>query len=71
VLKNTLVGKKLAVTGVVDQMTRSQVKKLIEDAGGDFQTEVTSETTILVVGDHPGLVKTTAAHKFSTDIMPN
>ena len=49
-----LVGKKFVITGSFDFVTREDIKKLIEDRGGQTSTSVSKNTSVVIVGSEPG-----------------
>jgi DNA ligase (NAD+) len=49
-----LDGKKFVFTGSLNNYTRSEVKDLVEKAGGRAVSSVSSKTDYLVIGDNPG-----------------
>jgi DNA ligase (NAD+) len=49
-----LKGKVLVVTGVLDSLTRSEVKELVTKNGGRMASAVSSGTDYLVAGESPG-----------------
>lgn len=51
---NFLEGLKFVFTGSLNNYTRSEVKDLVEKAGGRAVSSVSSKTDYLVIGDNPG-----------------
>ena len=49
-----LVGKKFVITGSFDFVTREDIKKFIEDRGGQTSTSVSKNTSVVIVGSEPG-----------------
>ena len=49
-----LAGLKFVFTGSLNNYTRSEVKDLVEKAGGRAVSSVSSKTDYLVIGDNPG-----------------
>ncbi|CCU77792.1 DNA ligase [Halanaerobium saccharolyticum subsp. saccharolyticum DSM 6643] len=49
-----LNGQKFVFTGSLNNYTRSEVKDLVEKAGGRAVSSVSSKTDYLVIGDNPG-----------------
>ena len=47
-------GLHFVLTGTLESLTRNEAKKLIEDAGGDVTSSVSSNTAALIVGSSPG-----------------
>lgn len=52
--KTKLSGKKIVVTGVLDNFSREEVKSKIRQAGGKWVSSVSKKTDYMVVGDNPG-----------------
>lgn len=48
------VGKTFVLTGTLNQITRSDASKVIEDFGGKVTNSVTKKTDVVIVGDNPG-----------------
>ena len=51
---NTLSQKTIAITGVLDGISRSQACAMIAAAGGTVTIEVTRHTSAILVGTAPG-----------------
>lgn len=49
-----LTGKKVAITGTLESMSREQAKAAIRRAGGDWVSTVSKNTDYVVVGAEPG-----------------
>ena len=49
-----LAGKKVAVTGTLESMSRDEVKAAIRRAGGDWVSSVSKQTDLVVIGENPG-----------------
>ena len=47
-------GKKFVITGSFDFITRDEIKKMIEDRGGNTSSSVSSKTDVVIVGVDPG-----------------
>ncbi|MBQ1943242.1 MAG: NAD-dependent DNA ligase LigA, partial [Clostridia bacterium] len=47
-------GEIVVLTGTLEGYTRSQAAKLIEDAGGEIGSSVTSKTTLVIAGEAAG-----------------
>jgi len=47
-------GMKIVVTGTLSLVSRQRARELIEEQGGDFQSDVSSRTNAVVVGENPG-----------------
>jgi DNA ligase (NAD+) len=63
-----LAGKRLCVTGKLSR-ARSDIQKMIEDAGGTFVASVGKSTDFLVAGADVGKTKLEAARKAGTRII--
>ncbi len=50
----SLRGKKFVFTGELEQLTRAEAKRLVEDMGGRATSSVSSQTDYVVVGQNPG-----------------
>lgn len=59
--KGKLSGKKFALTGTLESMSRDLAAEKIRNLGGTFQSSVGKDTDYLVVGSSPGASKTKAA----------
>ncbi len=59
-------GKKLAMTGSLDSMSRDEATRAVEQEGGKVTDTVSSETDYLVVGSDPGNRKTSDADEHNT-----
>ena len=46
--------KHFVLTGTLENMTRNEAKKLIEENGGDVTSAVSNITTAVIVGSSPG-----------------
>ncbi len=47
-------GKRFVITGSFDFITRDEIKKYIEDRGGNTSSSVSSKTDVVIVGKDPG-----------------
>ena len=47
-------GKRFVITGSFDFITRDEIKRMIEDRGGNTSSSVSSKTDVVIVGDEPG-----------------
>lgn len=47
-------GKKFVITGTISFITRDEIKKIIEHAGGITADSVSKKTDVVIVGDDPG-----------------
>ena len=63
-----LDGLKFVFTGSLNNYTRSEVKNLVEKAGGRAVSSVSSKTDYLVIGDNPGS-KYDKAQKLGVEIL--
>ena len=63
-----LKGQTFVVSGVFE-MSRNDLKKLIEDNGGKVGSSISSKTTYLVAGDKMGPSKRTKAESLGTSII--
>jgi NAD-dependent DNA ligase len=59
----------IAVTGVLDNLTRGQLIDRIKQAGGIYSPQVTPRTTLLIKGARPGQRKPKQATNYDTAIM--
>ncbi len=50
----SLTGKKFVLTGAMENLTRSQAKEMLENAGAKVTSAVSSKTDFLVAGKSPG-----------------
>ena len=48
------VGKTFVLTGSLNNITRDEATKIIEDMGGKVTSSVTKKTSAVIVGDNPG-----------------
>lgn len=62
-------GKRLAITGTLDAMTRDEALRAIEQEGGKVTGTVSDETDYLVVGEDPGNRKTHDAEDHDTETL--
>ena len=58
-----LKGDIIVVTGVFESISRSELKKLIEDNGGKVSSSISSKTSYIVAGDNMGPSKKDKAEK--------
>lgn len=65
---DTLEGKTFVVSGVFE-MSRNDLKKLIEDNGGKVSSSISSKTSFLVAGDKMGPSKLQKAEKLEITII--
>ncbi|MFL1896479.1 NAD-dependent DNA ligase LigA [Aquimarina sp. 2-A2] len=65
----TLADKTFVVSGVFTQVTRNELKKLIEDNGGKVSSSISAKTSFLVAGDKMGPSKLEKATKLNISII--
>ncbi|NLC51698.1 MAG: NAD-dependent DNA ligase LigA [Firmicutes bacterium] len=63
-----LIGKTFVLTGTLEQFSRQEAKKIIEEKGGRVTGSVSRRTDYLVVGQNPGK-KLEEAHKLEVSIL--
>ena len=66
---NKLEGSIFVVSGVFTQVSRNELKKLIEDNGGKVSSSISSKTSYLVAGDKMGPSKRAKAESLSIVII--
>ncbi|MEL6672416.1 MAG: NAD-dependent DNA ligase LigA [Bacteroidota bacterium] len=64
-----LNGKSFVISGVFENMSRDELKQLIEDLGGTVKSSVSSKTTYLVAGEGAGPSKLGKAEKVGVPII--
>ena len=64
-----LKGSTFVVSGVFETLSRTEMKKMIEDNGGKVASSVSSKTTFLVAGDKMGPSKRTKAEQLGVPII--
>jgi DNA ligase (NAD+) len=64
-----LSGKIFVVSGVFEQFSRDDLKKLIEDNGGKVGSSISSKTNYVVAGDNMGPAKLEKANKLNVPIL--
>ncbi len=64
-----LKGKTLVVSGVFENLERTELKKLIEDNGGKVSSSISSKTSYLVAGNNMGPSKRTKAETLGVPII--
>ena len=64
-----LKGSTFVVSGVFETLSRTELKKKIEDNGGKVASSVSSKTTYLVAGDKMGPSKRTKAESLGVPII--
>ena len=66
---NKLEGNIFVVSGVFYQVSRTELKKLIEDNGGKVSSSISSKTNYVVAGDKMGPSKKEKAEKLGVEII--
>lgn len=66
---NKLEGNIFVVSGVFYQVSRTELKKLIEDNGGKVSSSISSKTNYMVAGDKMGPSKKEKAEKLGVKII--
>jgi DNA ligase (NAD+) len=51
---DNFTNKKFVITGTISFMTRDEIKKHIEDHGGETSESVSKKTDVVIVGENPG-----------------
>lgn len=64
-----LSGKVFVVSGVFHQMSRNELKKIIEDNGGKVSSSISKKTTYVVAGDNMGPSKKVKAENLGIKIL--
>jgi len=64
-----LKGQTFVVSGVFETVSRTELKKLIEDNGGKVSSSISSKTSYLVAGDKMGPSKRAKAETLSVSII--
>ncbi|CAM1340781.1 NAD-dependent DNA ligase LigA [Tenacibaculum amylolyticum] len=64
-----LQGKIFVVSGVFHQVSRNELKKLIEDNGGKVSSSISKKTNFIVAGDNMGPSKLTKAQDLGVPII--
>lgn len=64
-----LKGKTLVVSGVFENLERTELKKLIEDNGGKVSSSISSKTSYLVAGSNMGPSKRAKAESLGVPII--
>ena len=62
-------GKTFVVSGVFEQLTRNEIKKIIEDNGGKVGSSISSKTTYVIAGDKMGPSKREKAEKLKIEML--
>lgn len=66
---NKLTGSTFVISGVFESVSRTELKKLIEDNGGKLSSSISSKTSYLVAGDKMGPSKRTKAENLGVSII--
>ncbi|NQX76170.1 NAD-dependent DNA ligase LigA [Gilvibacter sp.] len=66
---DTLKGDVVVVSGVFHRVSRTELKKLIEDNGGKVSSSISSKTTYVVAGDKMGPSKRTKAESLGVALI--
>ena len=64
-----LSAKKFVLTGTLKSRSREQATRLVVDAGGQMQAQVSASTDYLIVGQKPGRKKLETARNLKTQIL--
>ncbi|MDA8768998.1 NAD-dependent DNA ligase LigA [Winogradskyella sp.] len=64
-----LKGQTFVVSGVFESVSRTELKKLIEDNGGKVSSSISSKTSFLVAGDKMGPSKRSKAENLNVPII--
>ncbi|RYC52908.1 NAD-dependent DNA ligase LigA [Flagellimonas olearia] len=64
-----LKGQTFVVSGVFENISRDELKKLIEDNGGKVASSISSKTSFVVAGDNMGPSKKTKAESLGVPII--
>ncbi len=64
-----LIGKTFVVSGVFESVSRTELKKLIEDNGGKVASSISSKTSYVVAGDKMGPSKRTKAEQLNIPLL--
>ncbi|RAJ17109.1 NAD-dependent DNA ligase LigA [Olleya aquimaris] len=66
---NKLEGNIIVVSGVFYSVSRTELKKLIEDNGGKVSSSISSKTSFIVAGDNMGPSKKEKAEKLNIEMI--
>ena len=66
---DTLQGQRFVVSGVFEKVSRTELKKLIEDNGGKVASSISSKTDYVVAGANMGPSKKTKAESLGVPII--
>ncbi|TBN04384.1 NAD-dependent DNA ligase LigA [Hyunsoonleella flava] len=64
-----LKGQSIVVSGVFEHVSRTELKKLIEDNGGKVSSSISSKTSFVVAGDKMGPSKKNKADALGIDLI--
>lgn len=64
-----LKGQVIVVSGVFHSVSRTELKKLIEDNGGKVSSSISSKTSYIVAGDNMGPSKKEKAEKLKVELI--
>ncbi len=67
---STLAGKSVVVTGTLPHHTREEAEEAITSRGGKAPGSVSKATFAVVVGEDPGLAKTSKAEQLGVPLVP-
>ncbi len=68
-LTELLKGKSIVVSGVFEHVSRTELKKLIEQNGGKVSSSISSKTSFVVAGDKMGPSKRTKAESLGIELL--
>jgi len=68
-LSDSLKGMKIVVSGIFDNYSRSQLKKMIEQHGGKNSSSISKNTTFVLSGENMGPAKKAKAEKLSVQVI--
>ncbi|MAR20807.1 MAG: DNA ligase (NAD(+)) LigA [Flavobacteriales bacterium] len=68
-LSSSLKGMKIVVSGIFDNYSRSQLKKMIEQHGGKNSSSISKNTTFVLSGENMGPAKKAKAEKLSVQVI--
>ncbi|XP_046396184.1 replication factor C subunit 1 isoform X2 [Ischnura elegans] len=63
---NCLAGMTFVISGVLDSLDREEAMALVQQCGGKVTSNVSKNTTYIVLGDEPGPAKVTKARNLGT-----
>ncbi|GAL65732.1 DNA ligase [Jejuia pallidilutea] len=66
---DVLKGQSIVVSGVFEHITRTELKKLIEDNGGKVSSSISSKTSFVVAGDKMGPSKKEKAENLGIPLI--